>query len=108
LRYHAHVLDAGTTAETTPFDRETLADCEKVVAIDPDRDTAWSRREEAYALRGDIYAEDLQQDDRAAEEYAKEEGLRPATAVQSLTPAPAVPPRGPWLRTVALYGATGR
>jgi len=52
----------------------------RAVAIDPDSDAPWFRRKEAYVLRGDIYAEDLQQYDRAAEEYAKALELEPDSA----------------------------
>lgn len=57
-----------------------LADCQQAIDLDPERDERWFRREEAYVLRGDVYADDLQQYDKAAEEYAKALELDPQDA----------------------------
>lgn len=74
-----------------------LADCQQAIDLDPERNARWFRREEAYALRGDIYADDLQQYDKAAEEYAKALELDPQNAsltekheraLQAVKPAP--------------------
>ena len=54
-----------------------LADCRQAIDIDPQQDTPGFSRADAYELRGDIYAENLQQFDKAIEEYSKAIELAP-------------------------------
>lgn len=48
-----------------------LADCQKANDIDPQKDARRFRRVGAYAMRGNIFAQNLQQYDKAIVEYSK-------------------------------------
>ena len=57
-----------------------LADIEKGFEIDALHDAAWYPRARAFALSGDIYSADLQQFDKALEQYTKAIELEPTNA----------------------------
>ncbi len=57
-----------------------LVDVQTGIELDPEQDSAQFVRAAAYALRGDIYAENLQQYQPAIDEYTKTIALDPQPA----------------------------
>ena len=61
---------AGIYRELKEYDL-ALADCQQAIDVDRKKDSRWFTRQAAYELRGDIYAENLLQYDKAIAEFDK-------------------------------------